>query len=143
MWYNEVRTASLVVTLHFKEDEKMPSDFRQNLFNNDSKKDYPLEVRLSDPNYVLRVDASIKHCLKEAPHWHLWYRGKPIARITTYGVWTSWPPVSQEIRLEAEDLTWRYFLLITSACGQSPENVITTLQTCAHYYTEWVHKAPT
>lgn len=121
----------------------MSLDFYQNIFIKNFTKKSPLEVRLSNPDYVLRVDADANNRSKQSAHWYLWYKGKPIARITTYGVWTSWPPVSRKIRLEAEALTWRYFLLITSACGQSPENDMSVLRRYTHYYTEWAHEAPT
>ena len=79
----------------------------------------PLVVGLGFPDYTLAVDADAEHCLKEAPHWHLCYKGRPIARITNYCCWTSWPPVSQEIRLRAEELTKKYIVEIANACGQS------------------------
>lgn len=83
----------------------------------------PLVVELSDKRYTLRVDADPKHCLKEAPHWHLYRDRLPIARITNYGVWTSFPiDLDSEIRREVEKLTQEYICEIASACGQSTIN---------------------
>lgn len=83
----------------------------------------PLVVELSDKGYTLRVDADPKHCLKEAPHWHLYHDCLPIARITNYGVWTSFPiGIDSEIRREAEKLTQEYICEIAFACGQSTIN---------------------
>ncbi len=75
---------------------------------------------LSNPRFVLAIDNDDKHLDKESPHWHLCHNGVPIARITAYGCWTSWPPVSPEIKKEAEKLTAKYMISLIRACHKSP-----------------------
>ena len=76
----------------------------------------PMWVKLSDENYCLAVEENPPY--KESPHWHLCFHGEPIARITAYGVWTSWPKISEKLRLEAEELTREHMFDIIHACGQ-------------------------
>lgn len=104
------------------------------MFDESCDRQSPLQVALGFPGYVLKVDTDMKHCLKEAPHWHLYFNGKAIARITNYGCWTSWPLVSQEIRLKAEALTRKYIVEIAHACGQSTINPTSEIQQVNAYY---------
>lgn len=87
----------------------------------------PLVVYLSDKRYSLRVDLSSSHRQKQAPHWHLYRDNLPIARITNYGVWTSFPiGLSLDIRSEVEKITSAHLREIALACGQTTINDATT-----------------
>ena len=80
----------------------------------------PFFVVLTDPNYVLAMDSDMKHFEKESAHWHLCYHDRPIARITAYGCWTSFPKVPREIRMEAEEITVNQMFKLIRACGKTP-----------------------
>lgn len=75
---------------------------------------------MSDPRFVLAMDNDAKHLDKESPHWHLCRNGVPIARITAYGCWTSWPPIPRNIKQEAEYLTEKHMISLIRACGKKP-----------------------
>jgi hypothetical protein len=80
----------------------------------------PFVYKLSNPDYVLAIDSDKSHFEKENAHWHLCYKEKPIARITAYGCWTSFPKVPTDIRLEAEAITSEKMIAIIRACGKTP-----------------------
>lgn len=80
----------------------------------------PFFVVLSDPDYALAVDSDPKHFEKENAHWHLCYKGKPIARLSAYGCWTNYPKVPLAIRMEAEAITSNMIIQVIRACGKQP-----------------------
>jgi hypothetical protein len=90
----------------------------------------PFFVVLSDPDYALAVDSDPKHFEKENAHWHLCHHGKPIARISAYGCWMSWPKVPTAIRLEAEEITSRMMIKIIRVCGKNPISDSLLLAAC-------------
>jgi len=94
----------------------------------------PFTVTLSNPDYVLAIDDNKEHFNKENAHWHLCFKGNPVARISAYGCWMSWPQVPNNIRLEAEAVTYERMIDIILACGKRPVSEPVLLASCRPSY---------